>query len=121
MPGGSIDVAVAWFPAFARGGFGVSGVNGVKKAVANDRLLTLGNGELLPETGGLVSPVFGNPFCRRDACGVNRLGGLTPDDCARTLCGVGHSRFLQNFFVSGHFQRLFHVDEFHAHFTGAAQ
>jgi hypothetical protein len=35
--------------------------------------------------------------------------------------GVGYSRFFQNFFVSGHFQRLLHVDEFHAHLMGAAQ
>jgi len=35
--------------------------------------------------------------------------------------GIGNARFFEDVFVGRHFQRLLHVDKFHAHFTGAAQ
>ncbi len=65
-------------------------------------------------------------FRNRITYGDSEAGAAHQGNIGKVIADVSHSRigdarFLQDFFVGGHFHRLFHIDEFHFHFVGTPQ
>ncbi len=79
-------------------------------------------------SGEGFSGVMGNPLHLGDgvADGQGKAGAAHERNIGEIIAdkgygGIGDARFLQDFFVGGHFERDLHVDEFHFHLVGAAK